>query len=129
MGALTLKAGEQDVALHLMRRAQEELAAVTAMLDETRSIGEAVTQRAIELALKAVLATSALDYPFTHDIDALAELCEAAGMTLPPPPDLDEVDSLTPYAVAARYDMTADGSVERETAKRSDYLGSAGDRR
>jgi len=112
-------ASEHDLAASLMRRAEEDLAAVQAML-EVEPIADAViglhAQQAAERALKAVLAAEGLDYPFTHDIDALAELCEAAGTTLPA--ELDEADRLTPYAAAVRYDQAPHGSVQRRDAGR-----------
>ena len=110
-------ASEHDLALELMHRAEEDLATVQAML-AVAPIADAVVglyaQQAVERALKAVLAAGQLEYPFTHDIDALAELCEAAGSTLPS--ELDEADLLTPYAVAARYDQAPQSTVGREEA-------------
>lgn len=113
-------ANERDLALCLIQRAQEDLDAVQAMLD-LRPVADAViglhAHQAVQRSLKAVLAISALEYPFTHDIDALAELCEAAGTALPA--ELDDADHLTPYAAAARYDDAPCGSaVQRETAGR-----------
>jgi HEPN domain-containing protein len=112
-------ASERDLAASLMHRAEEDLAAVQAML-EVEPIADAViglhAQQAAERALKAVLAAEGVDYPFTHDIDALAELCEAAGTTLPA--ELDEADRLTPYAAAVRYDQAPHGSVQRRDAGR-----------
>lgn len=114
-----MSASERELALDLMGRAEEDLRAVQAMLD-VPPIADAVVglhaQQAVERALKAVLAAGALEYPFTHDIDGLAELCEAAGTVLPP--ELDEADLLTPYAAAARYDQAPQGSVERQAAGR-----------
>ena len=108
-----------DLALELMHRAEEDLSTVQAMLG-VAPIADAVVglhaQQAVERALKAVLAAGQLEYPFTHDIDALAELCEAAGSTLPS--ELDEADLLTPYAVAARYNQAPQATVQREEAER-----------
>jgi HEPN domain-containing protein len=110
---------EHDLALSLIRRAEEDLAAVQAML-QAPAIADVVVglhaQQAVERALKAVLAAGGLEYPFTHDIDALAELCEAAGTQLPS--ELDEADRLTPYAALVRYDQVPHGSVKRHDAGR-----------
>lgn len=110
-------ASDRDLALRLIERAQEDLDAVQAML-HLRPVADAViglhAHQAVQRSLKAVLAVNALEYPFTHDIDALAELCEAAGTTLPA--ELDDADHLTPYGAAARYDEAPHGSVERQTA-------------
>lgn len=109
---------EHNLALELMHRAEEDLATVQAMLRVT-PIADAVVglhaQHAVERALKAVLAAGQLEYPFTHDIDALAELCEAAGSTLPS--ELDEADLVTPYAVAVRYDQAPQDTVQRQEAE------------
>jgi HEPN domain len=51
-------------------------------------------QQAVEKALKAVLAGRGEDFPFTHDIAALIELCQDEGFQLPD--DLREADRLTP---------------------------------
>jgi HEPN domain-containing protein len=40
-------------------------------------------QQAVEKSLKAVLAVKGVDFPFTHDIEGLVELCEAEGAALP----------------------------------------------
>ena len=58
-------------------------------------------QQAVEKAFKAVLLFSKVDFPLTHDLQELIEVCEEAGIALPE--DLKEVDTLTPYAVETRY--------------------------
>ena len=42
-----------------------------------------------------------LEFPLTHDIEELLEIAAQKGIALPP--EISEVDSLTPYAVEARY--------------------------
>ncbi len=58
-------------------------------------------QQAAEKALKAILIARNMEFPFVHDLDELVELCREAGLTVPA--GLEELDTLTPYAVAARY--------------------------
>jgi HEPN domain-containing protein len=58
-------------------------------------------QQAVEKALKAVLAVRGVEFPFTHSLRALAELSTNAGAPLPP--ELSEVDRLTPFGVGLRY--------------------------
>lgn len=58
-------------------------------------------QQAVEKAFKAVLLFSKVDFPLTHDIQELIEVCEEAGIALTE--DLKEADILTPYAVETRY--------------------------
>jgi HEPN domain-containing protein len=58
-------------------------------------------QQAVEKAFKAILLFSKVDFPLTHDLQELIEVCEEAGIVLPE--DLKDVDTLTPYAVETRY--------------------------
>ena len=60
-------------------------------------------QQAVEKALKAVIAEREGDYPFTHDIEALIELCEKAGLELPA--EVQAGQRLSPYAGATRYGL------------------------
>jgi HEPN domain-containing protein len=57
----------------------------------------------VEKALKAAIASQDLEFPFTHDLGLLMQLCEDAGFELPG--DLAEADRLTPYAAALRYGL------------------------
>lgn len=58
-------------------------------------------QQAVEKAVKAVLLFHKVDFPFTHDLQDLLDILEAAGIHVPP--DLSDVSILTPYAVETRY--------------------------
>ena len=40
-------------------------------------------QQAVEKSLKAALAAAAVDFPFTHNIALLMQLCDDAGIELP----------------------------------------------
>ncbi len=59
-------------------------------------------QQAVEKLMKGFLASRERTFPFTHDLDRLAGLCEAIEpslrLTIP------EVVALTDYAVKLRYD-------------------------
>lgn len=104
-----------DQAGELLALARDDLA-IARLIDEAglSAIGVGFhTQQAVEKALKAVLATAAVRFPFTHDLIALEKLCEESGHE--PPPDLEGADSLSPYAAAIRYglgDRTAVPSAE-----------------
>lgn len=108
-----------DLAKQLLALARDDLAAANALLD-AEGVSAAKTgfsaQQAVEKALKAVLATEDEEFPFTHNITLLMQLCEDAGH--PVPPDLVEADRLTPYAVALRYGLGNPESVEPENAVR-----------
>jgi HEPN domain-containing protein len=113
-------ASQRDLAEQLLRLAREDEVAARAMLD-VGAVTDAIVgfhaQQAVEKSLKAVLALKGADFPFTHDIEGLVELCEAQGASLPA--DLADIDRLTPYGVRLRYgavDVAA--PVERETALR-----------
>ena len=51
--------------------------------------------------LKAVLAQKGIGYERTHDIERLTSLVSDSGLA--PPPDVDELARLTPWAVERRY--------------------------
>ncbi len=58
-------------------------------------------QQAAEKAFKAVLLFRKVDFPLTHDIEELMDICDKAGIALPS--DLSDAGILTPYAVETRY--------------------------
>ncbi|MEW5692887.1 MAG: HEPN domain-containing protein [Candidatus Hydrogenedentota bacterium] len=58
-------------------------------------------QQAVEKAVKSVLALFKVDFPFTHDIEELLDICEIAGILIPL--ELSDIGMLTPYAVESRY--------------------------
>ena len=107
-----------DQAGNLLALAQEDLA-VAQMIDREGLSRVALgfhAQQAVEKALKSVLAARDGDFPFTHDIEALLELCEGAG--LEPPEDLPAAGRLGPYAGATRYGLGDPASVDPEDALR-----------
>jgi HEPN domain-containing protein len=107
----------RDLAEQLLRRAIDDETAAREMLPlepVTDAIVGFHAQQAVEKSLKAVLAARNVDFPFIHDIEGLADLCEKAGVRLPD--DLDGVSRLTPYAAGLRYDDDQPSIVARETA-------------
>ena len=58
-------------------------------------------QQAAEKALKAVLVHASVDFPRTHDLQALLVLIGDAGMAVPP--ELEGVSALTRFAAETRY--------------------------
>jgi HEPN domain-containing protein len=106
----------QDLAEQLLRRAIDDEAAARAMLP-LRPVTDAIVgfhaQQAVEKSLKAVLAARNVDFPFIHNIEGLADLCEKAGATLPN--ELACVNRLTPYAAGLRYDDDQPSIVARES--------------
>jgi len=58
-------------------------------------------EQCVEKAIKAVLIARNAEFPPTHNIQALVDLCEKAGLAVPP--EIDGSVELTPYAVEGRY--------------------------
>src|SRR5690242_12000939 len=59
------------------------------------------TQQAAEKALKAVLVHASVDFPRTHDLQALLMLICNRGIAVPP--ELEPVTALTRFAAETRY--------------------------
>lgn len=112
-------ASQRDLAKQLLQRAADDEAAAKAMLPietVTDAIVGMLAQQGVEKSIKAVLAARGVDFPFTHDIGGLVGICNNAGVSLPD--DLRDVDQLTPYAGALRYDAEDPRLVDRETSLR-----------
>jgi HEPN domain-containing protein len=73
-------------------------------------------QQAVEKALKAAIASRDEEFPFTHDLGLLMQLCQDAGLELPA--DLAEADRLTPYAATVRYGLGDPGAIATQDALR-----------
>jgi HEPN domain-containing protein len=72
-------------------------------------------QQCVEKYLKAYLVFSSVDFPFTHNITRLLELCAASSDWAE---DLTDAEELTPFAIAARY-PGEDEPVTRSEAQRA----------
>jgi HEPN domain-containing protein len=97
-------------------RARADLA-LAQMTDDQRILPEILAfhaQQAAEKALKALLIQHQIEFPRTHVIALLLNLCELAGHQVPEQL-LDALD-LTRYAVAARYPSDED-PVTRDQAR------------
>ncbi len=70
--------------------------------------------RPVEKALKAALASVGAEFPFTHNLGLLMQLCEDAQLALPQ--SLSEVDMLTPYAALVRYGSAPAITITRAAA-------------
>lgn len=106
-----------DLPGDLLALAREDLAAAET-LDGAERVSDAPVgfhaQQAVEKALKAAIANRDQEFPFTHDLGLLMQLCEDAGFELPA--DLVEVDRLTPYAAALRYGLGDPSAVAPQDA-------------
>ncbi len=112
-------ASQRDLAELLLQRASDDEAAARAVLpieSVTDLIVGMLAQQGVEKSIKTVLAAHGADFPFTHDIGGLVRICNEIGALLPG--DLGDIDQLTPYAGALRYDAEDPKLVDRGTALR-----------
>jgi hypothetical protein len=61
-----------------------------------------------------VLASRAIEFPYTHDLDGLLELCQTNGLQVPS--ELEGVDCLAPYCVHMRYGTSHAAHLDRTQA-------------
>ena len=90
-------------ALRWLRFSAEDLDVAQRLLADSSSAPRFVcwhAQQAAEKALKAALTAEAVDYPFSHDLNALRNLLPASWSVHVSHPDLTE---LSQWAVEARY--------------------------
>ncbi len=93
-----------------LRYAQEDLDAAETLADRWPRHGCWLAQQAAEKALKALLISRQIDFPYSHDLDRLRGLLPPGSSLHAACPDLAE---LTQWAVEARYpddlpDLTRD---------------------
>lgn len=72
-------------------------------------------QQVVEKAMKATLFKHGVLVPRTHNIAQLLDVLDDAA--IPAPPHADEIDSLNPYAVQARYGTLDAGSLDRQVVE------------
>ena len=71
-------------------------------------------QQCVEKCLKAYLVHKGIDFPYTHNISRLLELCSEHAAW---PEKLEEAEELTPYAITNRYPGEDDEVTEEETSR------------
>lgn len=107
---------ERDLAERLLRLARDDRQAARTLLDgdaPESTIGFHC-QQAVEKALKAVLAVEGWEFPYTHNLGLLIQLCGDADASLPA--QLADVDRLTPFAAQMRYGTTQAPDVDLVSA-------------
>lgn len=101
----------------LLRKAREDAEAVGKLAADV-DIADAIVgfhaQQSVEKAMKAVLAASGDDFPWTHDLRYLIERLGDLGSPLPA--SLHEIRALGPWAVEFRYGETIDDPLDRAQA-------------
>lgn len=110
---------EPDLPGDLLALAREDLASAEALHAAERISDSPVgfhAQQAVEKALKAAIASRGQEFPFTHDLGLLMQLCEDARLDLPVA--LSDADRLSPYAAALRYGLGDPRAVAAEDSLR-----------
>jgi HEPN domain-containing protein len=93
-----------------LRKARANEALLDEVCGSTRVTDEIVGfhfQQAAEKFLKALLCAAAVRFPRTHNLRLLMDLIADAGHPLPP--ELDDLDALTPYGTMLRYEDPVGG--------------------
>jgi HEPN domain-containing protein len=104
----------RELALLLARKAEGDESAVSKLLDDPDVPDDVIgfhAQQAIEKRLKAVLTLREVVYDRTHSIGYLTSLLEHHGIDLPD--GREQIEELTPWAVAARYESSFDEVLDR----------------
>lgn len=94
-----------DPCVMMLRKAAQDAALAAKLADDPSVTDEHLgffCQQAIEKAVKSVLSYRNVPYRRTHDLSELFELATTRGVEVPD--DLSPSVTLTPFAVAFRYD-------------------------
>lgn len=108
----------RELARLLVRKAEGDEAILHRLLDDHDVPDDVLgfhVQQAVEKRLKAVLALDEVEYERTHSVSYLVALIEQQGIDLPD--CREEIEALTPWAVAARYDSTFEQVLDRAGAR------------
>jgi len=109
--------GPGDLPQVLLGLAREDEFAVRSLLP-VPGVADSIlgfhAQQAVEKSLKAALASRGIEFPYTHDLDGLLELCRTSGLDIPR--ELDGVDLLAPYGVHMRYGASRAAVLDRDRA-------------
>ena len=108
-----------EVAELFLGKAASDLAAARALAADAAQHDDVVgfhAQQAVEKSIKAVLALRGEDIPRTHDLVLLTKLAGHGDDQIPS--ELANADTLTPWAVAMRYDEM-EATLDRDAALRT----------
>lgn len=111
---------ELEMALILLKKAGQDLTAVKKWLADVDISDEIIgfhVQQAIEKSLKAILLRQRVEYPRTHNLRFLIDLCENNNVQVPP--EFLQVDIFNRFAVQWRYDLlspTSQTTLDRDDA-------------
>ena len=98
-------------------RARQDLNAAAALAEtDPDLVGDDVVgfhiQQAVEKSAKALLAWNQIEFKHTHEIDKIFHA--VASDVMPIPERFQELEELTPFAVAARYGLSEPISINRK---------------
>ena len=96
-----------DEAQHLYAAAQRDMTSLDILIASGRAPHETIgflAQQACEKLIKTLMVLHAIKIERTHDLELLAHLAIAGGITLPM--NAETLGQLNPYAVALRYEGT-----------------------
>jgi HEPN domain-containing protein len=108
----------RELALLLVSKAEGDESILDRLLDDSDVPDDVLgfhAQPAIEKRLKAVLAFHEVDYDRTHSIGYLTSLLEHHGIDLPE--GREQIEELTPWAVAARYEGRFEEVLDRTAVR------------
>lgn len=112
-----MMSGSADLPELLLALARDDRFAARALLP-VEGVADSILgfhcQQAVEKSLKAALAARGVEFPHTHDLDGLLELCGENGLEVPG--DLDGVERLAPYGVHMRYGASRAAVLDRGQA-------------
>jgi HEPN domain-containing protein len=103
-----------------MRKAEEDLAAVRALLDNESIADDVIgfhSQQTVEKAMKAVLVVHGVPFRRAHDLGYLLEIAEDGNVDVPEYGAAAEW--LTPWAAEFRYDGPENAGFDRAESLRS----------
>lgn len=109
----------RELALLLVRKAEGDESILDRLLDDPDVPDEMLgfhVQQAVEKRLKAVLALHEVDYDRTHSISYLTSVLDQHRIDLPP--GREQIEELTPWAVASRYDDSTEEVLDRAGARK-----------
>jgi HEPN domain-containing protein len=104
----------RELALLLVRKAEGDEGLLDRLLNDPDVSDEILgfhAEQAVEKRLKAVLAFHEIGYERTHSIGYLTSLLEHHGIELPG--GREQIEELTPWAVAARYESSFEEMLDR----------------
>jgi hypothetical protein len=108
----------RELALLLVRKAEGDEGLLDRLLGDPDVSDEILgfhAEQAVEKRLKAVLALHEVGYERTHSIGYLTSLLEHHGIELPD--GREQIEELTPWAVAARYESALEEVLNRASVR------------